>query len=419
MYPANYLQAVQTYQKSGLAYLQNLYCILANTNSKFKHFNTDYTGNLGSVITYEKPPRATVVSSLVAQFEDAVQRVQSISVNQPASVAFAFTSQELIFNIDPMDYMNRFGKAAINALGSKVESYLASDFIKYPYRFYGNGVQQVNTFGQLAEATAQFKAFGSVQNGYKGFLPSLTVPNIVNSGLNQFVMNRNEELANSWKLGTYANVEWYESNLLQVHYSGTEGVEQNELTVVSATQDAAGQYTSITFSGTMAENDSNSIKKYDRLYFVDGVNGFQNMRFLTFTGYQPTQLPVQFMSASDAASNSSNQVTVTLNPPLVVGSSLTDSAAINQAIQPGMKVAVVPSHTAGCLYSGNPHFLAMPKLPEQIPYPSSSEYDEETGVSIRHYYGTVFTQNQQGFIYDCVYGSSLDPDNSMAIINPI
>ena len=47
VYPSNILQQVQTYQRSGLALLQNLCCHIATANTKFKNFE-NIEANLGS-----------------------------------------------------------------------------------------------------------------------------------------------------------------------------------------------------------------------------------------------------------------------------------------------------------------------------------------------------------------------------------
>jgi hypothetical protein len=69
--------------------------------------------------------------------------------------------------------------------------------------------------------------------------------------------------------------------------------------------------------------------------------------------------------------------------------------------------------------AGNPLFLAMPQLPDQVPYPTANAYDPDTGVSIRQTYGSVFGQNTYGMIYDCIWGSTLVPEMSMALIFPL
>jgi hypothetical protein len=43
---ANILEAVQTYQSSGLGYLQNLFCFINTCNTRFKDFNK-LVANLG------------------------------------------------------------------------------------------------------------------------------------------------------------------------------------------------------------------------------------------------------------------------------------------------------------------------------------------------------------------------------------
>lgn len=42
-FPTNFLQTVATYQKSGLALLENLNAFIATANTKFKEFNNEYT----------------------------------------------------------------------------------------------------------------------------------------------------------------------------------------------------------------------------------------------------------------------------------------------------------------------------------------------------------------------------------------
>ena len=79
VFPNNILQQVQTYQRSGLALLQNLCCHISTANTKFKDFDK-IQANLGSAVTFDLPPRATTVAGLVASFQPAVQRVQHIGL---------------------------------------------------------------------------------------------------------------------------------------------------------------------------------------------------------------------------------------------------------------------------------------------------------------------------------------------------
>jgi hypothetical protein len=250
-----------------------------------------------------------------------------------------------------------------------------------------------------------------------GYLSDLTFPLIVNSGLNQFTMDRGNREAMSWEIGQFSKCEWYQSNLLKTHVSGTEGNQGSTLTVVSTTLDSNGAVIAITFSGTNAANDVNSIKAYDKFQFSDGVSGQPDMRFLTFIGHVTSQSPVQFRATADATSTAGSQVTVNIFPPLQAPSG--NSQNINNPIVAGMQVTVLPSHRCGLIMSGDPLFLAMPKLPEEVPFPTSAMTDPASGASLRQYYGSLFGQNQRGMVHDVIWGSTLVDEYAMMVALPL
>lgn len=410
----NQLQQVQTYQKANLAFLINSFAFLKNSNKKFKDFQ-NIANQLGSTVTFERPPRFTTTNSLVAQFQSADQLVQSLTVDQQISVSYEFTAQQMVFN-DIEGYMNRWGKAATKEMGTKVESFVASQCVKAPYRFFGDGITQINTYGQLAQALAQFRNFGAATTNTQGYLSDIAVPAIVNSGLQQFTINRNNESAMSWELGPYSNCDWFESNLLPVHIAGTEGQTQQTLTVVSVVKDADDAVIQIVFSGTNAANDPDSIKLYDKFQFDDGVAGQPNMRFLTYIGHLPSDVPVQFRATANAASTAGSQVTVDVYPPLKASGGKNQN--INNEIAAGMQVTVLPTHRAGMIMAGDPLFLAMPRLPDQSPYTTANEADEDSGASFRMTMGAQFGLNSYGMIHDAIYGATAVPDYCMTLVFP-
>lgn len=413
--PNNNLVNVQTYQKSDLALLLNMYFFINKANKKYKNFQ-NLPAQLGQTVTFDKPPRATTVNNLVAQFQPAVQRVQSLTVDQQISSSFDFTSQQYVYN-GIEEYIKVFGRSAMTEMGSQIESNVANLAVTNTYRFYGNGVTSINSFLQLAEALAQYRNYGAPRDTAECVIPDISVPAITNSGLSQFAMTRNNELANSWELGSFGQANWNISNLLPVHYAGTEGVEASILTVVSTTLDANGAVTAITFSGTNAANDTDSIKQYDKLAFFDNVPGFQNMRYLTWFGYRPSSNPVQIRATANATSTAGSQVTVSIYPPLQVNA--TQDRNINQAIMPGMQARVLPSHRAGLIYSGSPLYLAMPQLPDQSPFTTANSIDEYSGASIRRTEGALFGQNQMGTVYDSIWGATLVDEYALMVAFPL
>ena len=409
--PNNILQQVQTYQRSNLAYLQNLNCFVATANTKFKNFEK-LTANLGDTVTFDLPPRFTTAASLVATFQSADQRVENLTVDKAINVSYAFTAQQFIFNVE--DYMQQFGKSAVMEMSAEIESDIAKVCVEAPYRFYGDGTTPINSYGQLASALAMFRNYGAAKDNTKFYLSDIAQSAIVNTGLNQFVPRRNDEAAMSWDVGDFDRAAFYVSNLLPVHQAGTIGEDGTVLTVVSVVKDANDAVVQIVFSG--AGTDADAIKAFDKGQFNDGVSGQPNLRYLTFIGHKPSSNPVQFRVLNDAASSAGN-VTVDVYPPLKASQGNTRN--LNHEIAAGMQVTFLPSHRAGVITSGNPLFLGMPMLPEEVPFPTGNETDPDTGVSLRMYYGSLFGQNQRGMVHDAIWGKKLVPEYSMSVIFPL
>lgn len=412
----NILQQVVTYNKSGLALLLNSCPFFKIANTKFKDFD-NMRVNLGSSVDFTLPTRFTTTNSLVVSFQSVEQRVLRLTVDQEISTSYDFTDQERVFNLDGRGYMEEFGAGAVAEIASKIEANIAQVAETTPYRFFGDGVTPITSYLQLANALAFFRNFGAAQHDTCVVLPDLTYPAVINSGLNQFVTKRNEELAMSWEMGHWNKADWYQSNLLPTHTSGTEGTAGSTLTVVSVTKNADDAVTAITFSGTSGASDPDSIKENDSLRFNDGVSGQPNLRFRTFIGHEVSQSPVQMRATADAASTGGSQVTVTIDPPLKASSGRNQN--INTEIVAGMQVSVLPSHRCGLIMSGKPLFIGMPRLPDVVPFPSSSAQDPETGISTRQYYGTLFGQNKQGMVHDAIWGRVLVPEYSMKLALPL
>lgn len=411
---ANVLQDVQTYNDSNLALLVNSYCFLNISNSKFKDFDR-IEKQLGDTVGFDLPPRFTTTGSLVVSFQDVEQRVQTLTVDQQESVAYNFTAQEFIFNA--RDYMEKFGKSAMAELGTKVEANVALVAQQNTFRFFGDGVTPISSYSQLANALALYRNFGAAKDQTRAVLDDLSFPRVVNSGLNQFALDRNNREAMSWEIGRFSNCDWYQSNLLPTHTAGTEGAQASTLTVVSTTTNAAGAVTAITFSGCNAASDADSVKQYDKFQFSDGVSGQPNMRYLTFIGHEQSQNPVQFRATADAASTGASQVTVSIYPPLQANPGKDQN--INNVIAAGMQCTVLPSHRCGLIMAGNPLYLAMPRLPDEDPYKTARSTDPDTGCSLRTYYGSKFGENSRGMVHDVIWGKTLVDEYAMMVALPL
>lgn len=432
-YPNNILQTVQTYQRSSLALLLNLCCHISTASTRFKDFNK-IQANLGSSVTFDLPPRFTTTAGLLAAWQPAVQRVLQLVCDQANNTSFAVTAQNRIFNLEKgeEDYMRVFGKSAIAELANMVETNIALNWASAvvsgidgttntfsgPYRFYGDGSTSLSSYQQLAQAVMFFKNYGSVAEGMKIYLPDTVIPAIVGNGLNQFAPNRNDDIAMSWEVGDFGTplVKYYQSNLMPIHVSGNSGVAGNLFTVVS-TNDPTGQnVTQITVTTNGTATDASAVFAGDLFQFKDGVSNQPNMRYLTFIGHSPSANPVQFRATANAASSGSS-ITLTITPALNWAGGANQN--LNNPIATGMQILTFPSHRCGGILGGDALYMAMPQLPEQSPYDTANEYDDETGASLRLTYGSVFGQNQTGMIYDETHGSVIVPEYSMRFLVPL
>jgi len=434
--PVNILQQVQTYQMAELAWLLNSFCAIRMTNKKFQNFQ-DKVGNLGDTVSFDLSPRYRALNGLVITEQPSAQRLQSLSVTQATNISAAYTAQQFIFNVE--DYMQRFGEAAIKEFGTIVESDILLNAISGvrindpqnanfgalqtnsgPYRFFGDGYTQINSYNQLAQMVANFKNYGAAPR-VKCILPDVAIPAIVGTGLNQFAVNRNNEIANSWELGKWLDTDWYTSNLLPTHIAGSIGNASvssgyNIVTLVSVNDPTGYNVTSITVTEPQGTTDANAIKAGDLLQFQWGITGETNLFYLTFIGHKQSAQPVQIRATADAATTAGS-VTISIFPPLVWQT--TQNQNLNAPLSAGMKLRVAPSHVAGLLYSGDQFYLAMPQLPDYSPYDSVNTMDPDSGASIRHYWGNQFGQNNQAYVRDGIWGSTLVPENSMRILFPL
>lgn len=434
--PSNQLVNVQTYQKAQLAFMLNE-CVAINlANKKFLNFQ-DKEGQIGDTVTFDLAPRAVSMNGLILSPMAAVQRQKTLICSQAMNTSMAFNNNQLLFNVS--DYMDRFGKSRIMEVGGQIERDTLESIIgnsrvnnpnspnfgnlvdprSGPYRFYGTGTQNISSMQDLAQACANFRDYGAANYDFEGIIPVTVEPQIVGTQQNKFTLNLNNESVESWEIGSFSNFRWSRSNLLPIHYAGTVGQStggDNILTLISTNDPTGANITELTFSGAPA-TDANAIKQGDFLQFIDGVSGLPNIRFRTFVVHAISGQPVQNRIIEDAASNGSGHVTVKLAEPLV--SIANQNQNLSHSLQPGMKVQIMNSYRAGVIMSGNPLYLAMPKMTDCEPFSSVSTMDPETGVSMRNYWGSVLGQDTKIFAWDQIWGNTFVGENGLTLLFPL
>lgn len=437
----NLLQTVATYNESSLALLQNMLPWLDIANTEYNEFNK-LPSNLGSSVTYDKAPRLyPSTGSLVWQPQGISQRVQTLTVDQPFTVSYEFSSEQLIFQVDKINesYLPRIMTSGVASLANQMGTTIAKvancsvtnnysgsatygqpNYKSGPTRVYNPALAQINSYQQLARAVANMREIGSVFGDVDIIIPNVAEPGIVNSALAQFALKRNDEIANSWYVGDWGDIRIWKSNTLPTQIAGNVGNNAQTLTVISTNDSSGANITQITFSGASA-SDPNAIFYGDNFTSVDGVSGQPNLRFLTWTGVSPTSQPVQFIATAQAGSNGSTNVVVNIEPGLTVGPSQTDNWSINTNIVAGMQFTVAASHICGLIIQNKALMVAMPPLGELPPYTTYVSTDERSKISMRTTHGAYLPTFGNAVLtgHDLIGGISLTHEDCMQLAFPL
>jgi hypothetical protein len=409
---ANILQAVVTYNEAALPYLQNLNPWIYYGNKRFNNFQQQIPANRGATVSFNLPTRFIGTNgTLVATFQGANERVQTLTVDQAANIAYQFSASEFIFYVE--NDTAKFVKSATEELGALIGSQLSQNAINHTYRSFGDGVTLINTYQQYDQMLTNFRNYGAAKSDTMAFVSDVDLPPVIGDGLKQFALDRNNELANSWMIGRFSGCDFCTTNLLATHTAGTMGNTHAELTITAI--DSTGTILTVTGAGT----DANAFKAGD-IITIDfpGASVTTGTFFLTFNGHVVSSQKVQARITANAAS-SAGTATITVFPALIdIATHPTNPNANTNISVVGSKAVVLPNHRAGLLYAGNPYFVAMPMLPEEVPYPTQSSLDEDSGASMRTYYGSIFGQDQHGYVNDAIWGSTLVDEYAMRIVYP-
>lgn len=414
---SNIYQNVALYQESMLPLLENLDPFYMLSNKKFAHFNEN-TYSYGSTVTFDLPSRVRVTDGLVAAFDAVEQRQFALTVDKQKNGSYVVDdANHVLFH--QQEWAQKFGRSFVSEMGTTVGSDIATVAEKNTYRTYGDGVTAINSIQQIAQMLADLRNYGSGDTRAKVILPDVKMPAIVNNGLEQFVTKRNDTFANSWELGSWNNADFYTSNLLPTHLSGTAGNNQDPL-VIDSINVAGDQLTisGITVdAGAFKENDIITLDP-NQLY-AGTTSGGLGAKFLTFIGHIPSSQKVQVRVTADADA-AAGVATVNIFPALnsTVGNRDENVNFDITAVAADMQAVALDSHVCGLVFTSNPLFCATPRLPEKTPFPSASAMSDN-GLSMRLSYGSIFDQGQMGWITDMIYGYKMVDEYAMRIAFPV
>ncbi len=142
---------------------------------------------------------------------------------------------------------------------------------------------------------------------------------------------------------------------------------------------------------------------------------------MQFVGHKQSAQNVQVRVTADTTADGAGILTVSVFPALIdiLANPTNPNSNMNVSAVAADDVTALPSHRAGLICAGDPLFLGMPMLPEEVPFPTAVVNDPDTGTAVRFYYGSKFAENERGFVNDCIWGSTLVDEYAMRVVYPL
>jgi hypothetical protein len=447
--PSNSLQSVRTFVDAELGLYQNINPFTSPevVNTEYSNFQ-DQPANLGTSIRLQLPYTPYVNAGIKPKFQALEQNYIDLTVDQAWHNAIGINNFELIYNLKPEEYMNKYGKAAMKVMGDKVGSIIAKNANSSvpvqtvvdgelvatgdlhtesgPYLFYGSqntaATVAINTDLQLKEAVTAHLNIGCSGSDICMIIPDMAADAILTSMLSQYAGRRNDAITapgNPWELPDLMmasrRIKIYTSNLLPQHVAGACGNDStgHTLTIQSLTVDADGGISAIVARSSLT-SQSGALKSGDLIEFADA--GSLRPRYKTHMGDIVSSNKIQIRVTADCDTDGSGDATIPITPKLYVAPGIKQN--VNVAIVAGMTMTVMPSHRCGLIISDRSLYGCMPKLPETDPFESFVQTDPETNTSMRFYRGWIMDQGVKGCIRDLILGTLLVPKNSRRMLFP-
>lgn len=438
---ANTLQLVQGYATIAQHILVNDLCVVKTLDKEYENWDqAEKYGTRGQTFLAKLPTRFTPTLGTLAFDPNGTtgsfaERTMSITADQLANLPYPITNVESALFKTP-EIISSNARSAINEMANTFEKFAIQSVANSGYRFVGSPAAlagQMQSVGEVTLGAAQFQSFGCARNGDSYWImPTTAAARTIQTGLQQFVTKRNEELSLKGEIGYLGGVQdiiFAQNNMLGVHISGTMADDPINLstgyTITSVTpdnivdpDDGKGTNTStIVLSGVPAglTVKANDLIDIGQLVLADPL------KFLTFTGYQVSEAPVQGRVLANAV-EAANSITFQVSPALIFdGPETNPFRNLNRAIVPGTDtVRFVRSHSQGLLYYGEYGKWVAPTLPDTEPFPSASVRSVDTGVSFRAYHGQAGIGNPvKYFTHDAIYGYGAASEGFARVIYPL
>ncbi len=415
---------VQAYNADkALPYLYNNLGTVRTLNLEYEGWTRpEQYGTRGDKFSVKIPTRLSVQSGLTfdasaAGFGDYQERQMTISADQKKFVPYAISTPERA-TFNEKGLLNTNAKSALENIATEMDAFAAERVAFTGYRAFGDfNVQadQMTTVGEVTNASAIFRSFGACEASYYT-VPDGVGAKIVQSGLQQFTIDRNNELAMKGELGKLngvRNMTFMESNVLPVHIAGTasvrtvnfsDGYNITAVVVTAPSNNVTSSQAGTTVISLSGGTNGDTIVLNDMID-IGFLNTANPLLFQTFNGYKTSEQKVQGR-VTVGGTFAGGILDITIEPALTFDATNVDPTRnLNRAIINGTDtLRVAKSHRAGLIYHGMYGAFVCPPLGDEDPYKTGYIKLPEIPISCRSYYGAVLGAATKVFIHDVIYG---------------
>jgi P22 coat protein - gene protein 5 len=297
---------------------------------------------VGSTISIRKPVRFKAQTGATRVNQDVLEGTVPIVLDQRKHVSWNFSTQELTLTVE--EYSERYIKPAMIELAQQVETSLMGLYATVP-SWVGTAGTTPSTFLALGAArqrlVEQRAPMGDTLNAVLDPAAALLIANDLK---NQFQPGKQLTAMERVKIGKYAGFDTYEGQSVLTHTVGSKGGSPlvNGANQHSNASPRANSQTLVLDGATASQAGWAKAGDVITINGVFAINGGTRQAY--------TYLK-QFTVLSDAASDGSGNVTLTISPAIV---SDTASPYQNVSAVPADNAAVtVVTGTASTAYSQN------------------------------------------------------------------
>lgn len=390
--------------KEALLLLDNM---LVAGNRVYRGYEDEFAGQVngykkGSSLTIRKPAQFTVRSGATASNQDVIEGSTTVTVNSQIGVDFQFTTQQLTQNIGELS--ERVLKPAMIQLANKIDRDVLSGVLGGTYHSVGSFGTSVSTWAKFGAGAQRLDDVAVPDDGQRSAImtPADTYA-LLGAQTGLYVSDVAKSAYREAELGRIAGIDTYKTQNMASWTTGARGgtplVNGASQNVTYASTNGWGSYQSL-----ICDGGSNSITGWAKagdVFTIAGVYAINPVTKATLPFLQ------QFVVRSDANTDSSGNVTLSISPAIISsGAFQTVSAA------PADNAALTFAGSASTTYQPSlafhKHAAALTVVPMEIT-PGMVDPGRESykGLSVRvvpYYDGTNDISNWR---LDMLYGVTM------------